>query len=117
MTDSIKSINNSRTFIYAHLMMPHSPFKFKSEFKITSTDKLANYRNYWNFTNKKLKKLLLDLTKDNKYRIILSGDHGFRGDKRIDPNQTFVAFYGFDEQDLISIESVQDLGILIYACY
>jgi hypothetical protein len=116
-TDSIKSINNSRIFIYAHLMMPHSPFKFKSEFKITSTNNLLNYRNYWEFTNKKLKKLLLELTKENKYRIILSGDHGFRGDKRIDPNQTFIAFYGFDERDLISIQSVQDVGSLINACY
>jgi hypothetical protein len=117
LVDSLKSINNSRTFTYVHLLMPHSPMKYKSEFKIKSKDRLVNYKNYWDFTNIKLEKLLSELTKDNKYRIILSGDHGFRGDKRINPNQTFMAFYGFDEQDLNSIESVQDLGSLINACY
>ena len=83
-----------------------SEFKYKNQ----STD---NYLNYWNFTNIKLLSLLKNLTRENKYRIILTGDHGYRGDKKIDPHNTFTAFYGFEKADIEQIKSVQDLGSLI----
>ena len=51
--------------------------------------------------------------KENKYRIILTGDHGYRGDDRINPQNTFTALYGFDKADVDKIKSVQDLGSLI----
>ena len=53
------------------------------------------------------------LTKENKYRVIISGDHGFRGYKTLNPNYTFTAIYGFDESSIKKIKSVQDLGSLI----
>jgi hypothetical protein len=68
---------------------------------------------YWNFTNKKLQLILAQIINENKYRIILTGDHGFRSDKRINPHFTFTAFYGFNNYDLEKINSVQDLGSLI----
>jgi hypothetical protein len=116
-SDSISHIKNDNIFIYAHLLMPHSPFRFNSEFQSNQTNSLPNYKNYWEFTNLKIFKLLLNLTKENKYRIILVGDHGFRGDKRINPHETSMAFYGFEDEDLYQIQSIQDLGSLINGSY
>jgi hypothetical protein len=111
--DSLKKIHNQNSFIYTHLFMPHSPIIFEPEFKYRENYNLKNYLDYWNFTNYKLKHLLSELTKGNKYRIILTGDHGYRGDYRVNPHNTFVAFYGFEKETIDSLKSVQDLGSLI----
>ena len=117
MTDSLNNLKKANFFSYVHLYMPHSPFFLENEFEKPLVNDINGYFEYWNFTNRKLEILLSELTRSNKYRIILSGDHGFRGDARINPNNTFTAFYGFSEKDLTTIKSVQDLGILINACY
>jgi hypothetical protein len=117
MTDSLMNNGVSGSFTYVHLYMPHSPFIFEGEFDKSLIKDTNSYFEYWKFTNKKLEILLFYLLKSNKYKIVLTGDHGFRGDSRIDYKNTFTAFYGFSEEDLNSIESVQDLGILINACY
>jgi hypothetical protein len=57
------------------------------------------------------------LQQTEKYRIILTGDHGYRDDFRILPIYTATAFYGFDEKDVEKIKSVQDLGALINAYF
>jgi hypothetical protein len=116
-SDSLNKFSNTNFFSYIHLYMPHSPFLFEEEFDEPLKNDTYGYFKYWKFTNEKLELLLNELIISNKYRIILSGDHGFRGDSRINPNNTFTAFYGFSEEDLTTINSVQDLGILIYACY
>jgi hypothetical protein len=115
--DSLKNISNQNIFTYIHLYMPHSPFFFKDEFQSLNNNDFDSYLEYWKFTNKKLDFLLSELTKDNRYRIIFTGDHGYRADARFNPKKTFTAFYGFEEKYLISIQSVQDLGSLINACY
>lgn len=115
--DSLNNLPYTNSFSYVHLYMPHSPYLFKDEFDKPLSNDTNTYFEYWKFTNNKLEILLYELMKSNKYRIILSGDHGFRGDSRINPNNTFTAFYGFSEEDLTTIKSVQDLGILINACY
>ena len=96
--------------------MPHSPYTYGIELKTRELN-TANYLSYWHFTNQKLDSLLTMLTKENKYRIILTGDHGYRGDKKINPNNTFGAFYGFDKKSAEAISSVQDLGSLINSYY
>lgn len=106
------TIKVNKTFLYAHLFMPHSPFVYNSEFNY-KTNTTNNYISYWQFTNKKLLVLLKNLIKKNKYRIIISGDHGYRLDRRINPYYTFAAFYGFDKNDVNKINSVQDIGSLI----
>lgn len=112
----LNSINDTlkedTTLMYIHFLMPHGPFVYNLEFKLRKGN-TANYIAYWNFTNKKLKKMLNDLIKQNKYRVILSGDHGYRFDKRINPHKTFTAFYGFEKADVEKMRSVQDLGSLI----
>lgn len=117
LKDSLDKLQNRNSFIYVHLYMPHSPFIFAPEFKYRELHNFKSYLDYWNFTNIKLKRLLLDLTKDNKYRIILTGDHGYRGDNRINPHFTFSAFYGFEKESIDSLKSVQDIGSLINSEY
>jgi hypothetical protein len=106
----------NKTFIYSHLLMPHGPYQFLPEFSFKKLN-TKNYIAYWRFTNSKLEIILNNLIQENKYRIILTGDHGFRGDNRINPHNTFTAFYGFDEELVDNIKSVQDLGSLIIAYF
>ena len=102
---------DAKTFIKIHLYMPHAPLYYEPEFKKLELKNVNDYLQYWNFTNKKLTEMLSKLDK-NKYRIILTGDHGLR-DMPTNPHSTFTAFYGFDSTALKSIHSVQDLGSLI----
>ncbi len=100
------------TFIYLHLFMPHAPLQYEPEFKRKELKNLNDYIEYWRFSNKKLQEVLNRLTMDNKFRIILTGDHGLR-DMPTNPNQTFTAYYGFDSASVYQVNSVQVLGILI----
>lgn len=113
LTDTLNTLANNKTFAYIHLLMPHSPFQFNPEFPKRDKNNLINYFAFWNFTNNKMNKLLTSLIKENKYRIIFTGDHGYRGENLIDPNNTFTAFYGFNLEMIDKIHSVQDLGSLI----
>lgn len=113
LTKSLKTLTNHKTFAYIHLFMPHSPMQYKPSFPIRTVNNIINYKAYWKFTNQKLDPLLTSLIKENKYKIILTGDHGYRGDKRINPHYTFTAYYGFDQESIDKIQSVQDLGSLI----
>ena len=117
LVDTLYKNNDFNAFAYVHLYMPHSPMQYYQEFPLLEDYNLNNYLNYWNFTNLKLQDLLEDLIKGNRFRIILTGDHGYRNDKRINAHFTFAAFYGFDKPSLDSIKSVQDLGSLINGGY
>ena len=117
LVDTLNTLTNTKTFIYTHLYMPHSPLQFNPEFPIRRLSNIVNYKSYWDFTNQKLNSLLTSLNKENKYRIILTGDHGYRGDKRINPHYTFTAFYGFKQEQIRKIKSVQDLGSLINGAF
>lgn len=116
LVDTLSKTKKNKTFIYTHLYMPHNPFQYNPEFPL-KTKNLNNYRSYWDFTNKKIGEVINSLTKNNNYRIILCGDHGFRSDKRINSNYTFAAFYGFDEISINKLNSVQDLGSLINSAF
>ena len=113
LVDTLDTKNKPQSFVYAHLYMPHDPIQFNPDFQLRTPNNLINYKAYWNFTNQKLNTLLTSLIKENKYRIILTGDHGYRNDKRINPHYTFTAFYGFNKESINRIQSVQDLGSLI----
>lgn len=112
---------DGNVFIYLHLLLPHDPYEFHgiNNFKLLPKNKerFNNYFRYWNFSNKLFATLLNDLTKSNKYRIILTGDHGYRGTREINPAYTFSAFYGFDSTSINKITSVQDIGSLINSSY
>ena len=106
----------NKAFVYVHLYMPHNPFSLAPEFTNPETDNFKLYISYWKFTNQKLQALLLELNKGNKYRIILTGDHGLR-ESITNPHHSFSAYYGFEGYDLNKIRSVQDIGSLINSAY
>lgn len=111
----IKNIK-PKTFVYVHLFMPHAPLQFEPEFKRKELKNLNDYIEYWEFSNKKLAVFLKKLTEENKYRIIVTGDHGLRG-MPTNPHYTFGAFYGFDSATVSQIKSVQDIGSLINGAF
>jgi hypothetical protein len=115
--DSMPNIfmkTKGKSFIYAHLFMPHDPYQYFNEFTTSSKTNPNKYFDYWKFTNSKLDVFLTKLTKENKYRIIITGDHGYGNiGGSFKAEDTFTAFYGFDSTAIKSIHSVQDLGNLI----
>jgi uncharacterized protein (DUF486 family) len=102
----------NKAFVYVHLYMPHNPFSLTPEFTNPETDNFKRYIAYWKFTNQKLEDLLSELNKRNRYRIILTGDHGLR-ESITNPHHSFSAYYGFEGYDLNKIRYVQDIGSLI----
>lgn len=107
---------SKNSFFYIHLMMPHYPFNFENEFFLKK-ESLENYIDYWSFTNKKIFEFLLKNNPKN-FKIIVTGDHGFRKfPNSIDPTLTFSAFYGFNENNISKMKSVQDIGFLIQNNY
>ena len=113
LADSLNNNHGNKLFVYAHLFMPHAPLQYEPEYKKKEITGLVDYIDYWKFTNKKLEVLLTKLVQENKYRILLTGDHGYRGDGRVNKHQTFTAYYGFDTAAIQQVQSVQDLGSLI----
>jgi hypothetical protein len=116
LADSLAKLNNPNSFIYVHLWMPHPPFIYSPNFELKDIN-TKNYKLFWDFTNLKMDSLLFKLTRSNKYRIIFSGDHGYRNDTTINPYKTFTAFYGYEKNMLNEVKSVQDLGILINSSF
>lgn len=112
----LNSNKTNKVFTYAHIYMPHWPIAYNNEIFLSQYD-ISSYYSYWKFTNMKIQSLLESTNYKNKYRIIITGDHGYRGDNNINPHSTFTAFYGFDSGDIAQIRSVQDLGTLINAYY
>lgn len=115
LPDSLQKLTSNNYFIYAHLLMPHTPYMYFNEF--SQPRNTAGYVAYWKFTNNKVLQFLNELLQSHQYRIILTGDHGDREDPKINPNYTATAFYGFDTKDVEKIKTVQDLGVLINAYY
>ncbi len=110
MPDSLFNIKYN-FFVYTHLYMPHSPIIYEPEIKLKKNT-FDNYIEFWRFTNNKIEPIIEKLTKNNNYRIIITGDHGYKGGV-VNPNYTFSAFWGFNKFEVDKIKSVQDIGILI----
>lgn len=115
LPDTLSLIKSNKFFLYSHFYMPHNPILYRPEIQLLPNN-FTNYLLFWNFTNSKIKDLIVELTKKNKYKIIITGDHGYKGDKRFNPNLTFSAFYGFNEEIPMFGGTVQDLGYLIVGC-
>ncbi|GEM_PF-5591302 len=103
---------NENIFVYVHFLFPHGPFYLENEFSYLERN-LDNYITFWNFCNKKIVNYLKSVPDLNTYKIIITGDHGFRSDRRIDPSYTITAFYNFDNDEIERISTVQDIGSLL----
>jgi hypothetical protein len=107
---------NKKSFTYVHLFIPHAPFYYGEEFPIKHVINFENYFSFWKFTNSKMEALLDSINKQGDYRIILTGDHGYRrNEHKENYHYSFTAFKGFDSLALKQIESIQDIGLLINA--
>ena len=107
---------NKKSFTYVHLFIPHAPFYYGEEFPVQHVINFENYFSFWKFTNTKIEALLDSINKQGNYRIILTGDHGYRRNEHKENfHYSFTAFKGFDSLELKQIESIQDIGLLINA--
>ena len=110
----VEKCKEQKAFLYFHFYMPHLPFYFGNEIYLHENS-LDNYYAYWKFTNKKVMDLFHSTPALKNCKVIITGDHGYRADHRVNPFSTFAAFYGFDDADINKVRSVQDLGKLISA--
>jgi hypothetical protein len=116
LSTQLEANKNKKSFTYAHLFMPHPPFDLGAEFPIKHSINFENYFLFWKFNNTKIEELLNTINKVGDYRIILTGDHGFRKNEHKENfNYSFTAFKGFDSLALKQLESIQDIGLLINA--
>ena len=112
----LKENKNKKSFTYVHLFIPHAPFYYGEEFPVKHVINFENYFSFWKFTNTKIEALLDSINKQGNYRIILTGDHGYRrNEHKENYHYSFTAFKGFDSTSLKQIESIQDFGLLINA--
>ena len=107
---------NKKSFTYVHLFIPHAPFYYGAEFPVKHVINFENYFSFWKFTNTKIEALLDAINKQGDYRIILTGDHGYRrNEHKENYHYSFTAFKGFDSTALKQIESILDIGLIINA--
>ena len=116
LPNKIKQNKIAKSFAYIHLFMPHAPLFFEASFPLKNDINFDNYFLFWKFTNNKMVSFLDTISKQGEYRIILTGDHGFRqNEHKENYNYSFTAFKGFDSTSLKQIQSIQDIGLLINA--
>ena len=112
----LKENKNKKSFTYVHLFIPHAPFYYGEEFPVKHVINFENYFSFWKFSNTKMEALLDSINKQGGYRIILTGDHGYRrNEHKENYHYSFTAYKGFDSASLKQIESIQDIGLLINA--
>lgn len=112
----LNTYKNTKTVIYIHLLMPHKPFSFGNEIHLKNSD-LSSYISYYIFSTQKITELLMKSEVTRSYRVVISGDHGFRNSHEVDPYQTFSGFYGFDSSAVNMIHCTDDLGKFIVASF
>ena len=114
--DSLKSFNPQKNnFYYFHLHAPHDPFTYFDEYPKEGSISLSRTEEYIKFKKFFMKKLI-HVLKDEKFndcRIIITGDHGFRGDNRINMYKTSLYLKNYNNFELEDEFFVQDLGYLI----
>jgi len=110
----LESNLNQNHFFYLHLLMPHGPFTITP--KTLEEPTLTGYVNYYKFSNKILIKLLQNLDLD-KFRIIITSDHGFRGNSNLNLHHGATFLKGFSESDIKKIKIIQDIGTLIESSF
>ena len=113
---NVKLENNS--FYYFHIYGPHEPFVWKDEYEdrdsnISIEDEyLSGHIKFRRFLLNKIFPVLSS-PKFKKSRIIIVGDHGFRGSNSINPNLTNLYLYNYPNGIVKDSDVVQDIGYLI----
>lgn len=115
---NLKPLNNN--FYYFHLFFPHDPYSFFEEYPnrelnfitISESEYLEEHIRYKRWFVDKLINVFDDFSFKNS-RVIITGDHGFRYNKLINPELTNIYFKGFPIEATNKVNNVQDLGYLI----
>ena len=103
---------NHSEFVYVHYLLPHGSFYLENEFPYLKRN-LDIYILFWDYCNVKIIKYLSSIENLKTWKIIISGDHGFRSSHLINPSKTQSAFYNFQDDEIDSISMVQDIGGLL----
>jgi hypothetical protein len=112
----LRENKNKKSFTYVHLFIPHAPFYYGEEFPVKHVINFENYFSFWKFTNTKIEAILDSINKQGDYRIVITGDHGYRrNEHKENYHYSFTAFKGFDSLALKQIASIQDIGLIINA--
>ena len=108
---------DKNNFYFFHLYAPHYPFSYFDEhYEDKSLGNLDNHVVYKRFFLNKL----LGVLNDRKFetsRIIITGDHGYRFDPKIDKTKTSLYIKGYDNIMNVNSFVVQDLGYLINSSF
>ena len=109
---------DKNSFYFFHLYAPHFPFSYFDEhYEDESLGDLDNHILFKRFFLTKLFDILND-SKFNASRIIITGDHGYRFDPTtIDKTKTSLYLKGYNNIRDIKSFVVQDLGYLINASF
>ena len=108
------------SFYYFHLFFPHDPYSFYNEYPkrdlnyITLSDEeyLNEHIKYKRWFIDKIISVIEDDSLED-CRVIISGDHGFRYNEKINPKLTNTYIKGYKEANVNKIKFIQDLGYLI----
>ena len=130
LKDIVLKINSTPVFIWAHLLIPHSPFyrdeNGKVNEKIISNPSISppeevsqEYKKYVFYGNNIVLDILKKIPEWKNKTIVISGDHGARmllntGDQR--RFATFAAIYyrGMDTAELKQIRYLQQIPFHIH---
>ncbi|MDC1218026.1 hypothetical protein N8131_07945 [Flavobacteriaceae bacterium] len=108
---------DKNNFYFFHFYAPHWPFSYFDEhYEDESLGDLDNHVLFKRFFLTKLLGVLND-SKFNTSRIIITGDHGYRGDPIIDKTKTSLYIKGYDNIKDVNSFVVQDLGYLINSSF
>lgn len=104
-------------FYFFHLYAPHWPYSYFDEhYEDKSLGDLDNHILFKRFFLNKLLDVLND-SKFNTSRIIITGDHGYRFDPTIDKTKTSLYIKGYDNIKDVNSFVLQDLGYFINASF
>ena len=108
---------DKNNFYFFHFYAPHYPYSYFDEHY--EDDSLGDLDNHVLFKRFFLTKLLgvLNDSKFNTSRIIITGDHGYRFDPAIDKTKTSLYIKGYDNIKDVNSFVVQDLGYLINSSF
>ncbi len=117
LSNLISTSPKKNNFYFFHLYAPHYPYSYFDEHhEDASLGDLDNHILFKRFFLTKLLGILND-SKFNASRIIITGDHGYRFDPAIDKTKTSLYIKGYNNIKDVDSFVVQDLGYLINSSF
>tara|TARA_B100001121_G_scaffold306659_1_gene326572 strand:+ start:292 stop:1266 length:975 start_codon:yes stop_codon:yes gene_type:complete len=112
-------IPKQKSFYYFHLFFPHDPYSYYDEYpnvklnylSISDEEYLAEHIKFKRWFVNKFINLLEDADFHNT-RVIITGDHGFRHNKSINPNLTNIYLKGYGKLNKSNL-TVQEIGGIV----